>query len=272
MAAAQRIARENEQRVELGVKLFRAAEKHTLEQRRLVEQMRQEQDRLKKEVQEDVARTLHAYDQWVGQIDENFTRALQQLETRIDQLQTNWESTQQRIEQMLKRSESVLGESRDLLRRGAAAKPTLETHPQAPVAPAPAVRQPAAPVAKTPAPAQPAEPNLDTLIGKSAFTPPSKPVKAAAPAPVMPAPAPVAAQPQPPIAPAPVSAPLSAPQAQMPLPAPGVDATPPASAPAPAPAPQAGGEVPATPIVPPHMYRELLERLRQQSAGTNTQN
>jgi|GEM_PF-1792176 len=117
MDALQRLASQAEERVQLGVQLFKAAEAHTLEHRRMAEQIRADQKKLREEVNEDVTRTLHAYDQWVGQIDESFTGAIRDLESRIDKLQSNWQGTQERIEQMLKRSEDMLKQNRNTLQQ-----------------------------------------------------------------------------------------------------------------------------------------------------------
>ncbi|MCC6579092.1 MAG: hypothetical protein IT440_01530 [Phycisphaeraceae bacterium] len=112
--ALQRLAAQNEQRIRLGVQLFRAAEAQTQEHRRLVEQIHVEHNKLREQVTHDVAKSLAAYDQWVGKIDENFTTALKQIETKIEHLQANWVSTQERIEQMLKQSEAMLSQSRQM--------------------------------------------------------------------------------------------------------------------------------------------------------------
>lgn len=102
--AISRVQSQAEARVELGLKLFKAAENHTRSQQKMLEQIKQEQQQLREQVNEDVARSLHAYDQWVGQMDENFTRSLQNLEAKIEKLQENWMATQSRIEAMIERS------------------------------------------------------------------------------------------------------------------------------------------------------------------------
>ena len=102
--AISRVQSQAEARVELGLKLFKAAENHTRSQQKMLEQIKNEQQQLREQVNEDVARSLHSYDQWVGQMDESFTRSLQNLEAKIEKLQENWQSTQKRIEVMIERS------------------------------------------------------------------------------------------------------------------------------------------------------------------------
>ncbi len=104
LEALSRVQSQAEARVELGLKLFKAAENHTRSQQKMLDQIKAEQQQLRDQVNEDVAKSLHAYDQWVGQMDENFTRSLQNLEAKIERLQENWMATQQRIETMIERS------------------------------------------------------------------------------------------------------------------------------------------------------------------------
>ncbi|MBL4699814.1 MAG: hypothetical protein JKX85_01015 [Phycisphaeraceae bacterium] len=112
--AISRVQSQAESRVELGLKLFKAAENHTRSQQQMLEQIKTEQKQLRDQVQEDVARSLQTYDQWVGQIDDNFTKSMQQLESKIERLQENWMATQTRIEAMLERSAEMFAQSNNL--------------------------------------------------------------------------------------------------------------------------------------------------------------
>jgi flagellar biosynthesis chaperone FliJ len=109
--AISRVQTQAEARVELGLKLFKAAENHTRSQQKMLEQIKAEQQQLREQVNEDVAKSLHAYDQWVGQMDDNFTQSLQNLEAKIERLQENWTATQQRIEAMIERSAEMFAMS-----------------------------------------------------------------------------------------------------------------------------------------------------------------
>ena len=110
--ALRRIQIQAEQRIKLGLKLFKAAEAHTQHQQDLLQCVQDEQNRIRGELQQDVAKSLHTYDQWVGQIDENFTKAIKDLDQKITSLHNKWDATQYRIELMMQRSEALLNEVR----------------------------------------------------------------------------------------------------------------------------------------------------------------
>lgn len=113
--AIKRVEEEANKRVQLGMQLYRAAEAHTAHQQSLLDGFKQEQQQLKEDLEEDVTRSLHAYDQWVGKIDEDFTSALKGLQGRIDSLQEQWSQSQQRIDDMMRRSEALLDQSRTIV-------------------------------------------------------------------------------------------------------------------------------------------------------------
>ena len=109
--ALSRVQSQAESRVALGLKLFKAAENHTRSQQNMLDELKIQQQELRDQVNEDVARSLHTYDQWVGKMDENFTNSLQKLEEKIEMLQENWMATQQRIETMLERSAELFSQA-----------------------------------------------------------------------------------------------------------------------------------------------------------------
>lgn len=115
LEALRRVQSQAEQRIKLGTQLFKAAEAHATQQKALIDELRQEQQRLRVEVQEDVARSLQSYDQWVGRIDENFTRAMRSLEAKINRLESQWTQTLDRMETMMARAEKLLEQSRAML-------------------------------------------------------------------------------------------------------------------------------------------------------------
>jgi len=112
LEALKRVQDQAEKRVKLGMRLYKAAEAHVTQRQSLIDEFKGEQARLKEELQEDITRSLHAYDQWVGKIDHDFTHAMRDLEGRIDDLQTQWGKSQRRIDQMVRRSEKLLDQSR----------------------------------------------------------------------------------------------------------------------------------------------------------------
>ncbi len=115
MQALKRVQAQAEQRVKLGMQLFKAAEARLSSQTDVLQQIKSLQKQLKDEVNQDVAQTLHQYDQWIGQIDESFTTAIRKLEEKIDAVQSNLESSEARIQQMLERAEAMLDQSRTLI-------------------------------------------------------------------------------------------------------------------------------------------------------------
>lgn len=116
-----------EQRVKLGVQLFRSAEAHLTEQQDLLAQARQEQLNLRQQLEADVARSLRAYGQRTQHMDDRLTDAIDKLEQRLDVLQDRWQETEQRLEQMVRRSEKLLHQSRSLLETGQARRPSVRT-------------------------------------------------------------------------------------------------------------------------------------------------
>ena len=83
-----------------------------MNQQSLLDSFKTEQQQLKEELEQDVAQSLQAYDQWVGKIDENLTTAIRNLEGRINQLQEQWNDSKKRIDTMIHRSESLMDQSR----------------------------------------------------------------------------------------------------------------------------------------------------------------
>lgn len=113
--ALARLRVQAEQRVKLGMQLFKAAEAHTSHQQQVVDQLKHDQRQMRDQMMEDVARSLHSYDRWIGKMDEQLTQSMQRLTDRMNQLQSQWADAQQRIDAMMSRSETLLDESRSLL-------------------------------------------------------------------------------------------------------------------------------------------------------------
>ena len=103
LEALNRVKDQAEKRVRIGVELYRATEARTDRQQAMIQTVRDEQATRTEQIEKDVARSLQTYDQWVGKIDEDFTRALRGLERRIDDLQAQWHRSQERIDALLER-------------------------------------------------------------------------------------------------------------------------------------------------------------------------
>lgn len=136
LEAVRRVQAQAEHRVQLGVQFFKAAEARVTGQQAQIDQLKAEQDALRERVETDVGRTIHAYDQWVGQMDENFTRTIHNLEKRVDELHAQWDATQARLDEMMKRAQATLDQSRAMLECAAPDTPTTPP-PQARAATAP---------------------------------------------------------------------------------------------------------------------------------------
>jgi len=140
--AVKRVQAQAEQRVKLGTQLFKAAEATIAEHVSAVEKARKQQHELREEIQQDVAKSLQAYDQWLGQIDEGFTNSIKKIEHRVDQLEQGclameeaWHETEQRLETLMVRAEAMVDASRDMLEQcdaRLAAKPAAHPEPLRP--------------------------------------------------------------------------------------------------------------------------------------------
>lgn len=117
--ALKKVQAQAEQRVKLGMQLFKAAEARLAAQQDIVKEVKQQQDALKLEVQEDVVKTLQSYDQWMGQIDEGFTKALRDLTDRLDQLENGLEDRLKPMQAAADRAEAMLQQAQALLEQTA---------------------------------------------------------------------------------------------------------------------------------------------------------
>lgn len=134
LEAIRKIQSQAEQRVKLGMQLFKAAESRIAAQNDILDKVRQSQANIREKINEDVTRTLHSYDQWIGQIDESFTHALREMAERIDQLQVNSDSMQDKIDQLINRAEGLLEQCEDKLDIAASTASSL-TSAQGPTSP-----------------------------------------------------------------------------------------------------------------------------------------
>ena len=163
--AIRRVTEQAQQRVQLGMQLFKAAEAYTTHQQDLLREFKGQQESLRDQIQKDVASTLQTYDQWMARFDQSFTRSLAKLEKKVDTLQHQWEASQLQIATLTRRAESLLDQSRVLLESISQKAASSKAAPAKPVATAkatPAKQQtkpsskPASPPAAktiTPAPA-----------------------------------------------------------------------------------------------------------------------
>ena len=162
LEALRRVQGQAEQRVQLGMQLFKAAEAHTEQKQNLADELREEQKHLREKVQEEVASSLRSYDQWVGRIDDGFTKAMNDLDQRLERLRSEWTDTQGRIEQMMKRSEALLEQNR-LLQAPVEGRRRPRPNPNPAVSVAPPSPPRFAPVSEPPS-RSPKSPDVDDPV------------------------------------------------------------------------------------------------------------
>lgn len=115
LEALRRVQVQAEKRVQLGQRLFRAAEASATQHHTAMAQLRQDQDLLRKQLQEDLSRTVQGYDQWIGRIDTDLAAAVTTMQQKIEQLQEQWSQAQVRLEAIAARSDALLMQATDLL-------------------------------------------------------------------------------------------------------------------------------------------------------------
>jgi hypothetical protein len=115
MEALRRVQAQAEQRVQLGLKLFRAAETQVFSYQHLLDRVKSHQQELRQRVKQDMADSLRQYDTRVGDVEDKVTSTLAQLEQRMSQLNHDWSEARQRLEAMMRRTEALLEHSRMLL-------------------------------------------------------------------------------------------------------------------------------------------------------------
>ena len=108
LEAIRRTQAQAEQRVKLGVQLFKAAEARVAAQQDLLAEVRREQQGLREQVQQDVAKSLRSYDQWMGRIDESFTHAIDRLNQRVDRLEETVRQQADEAKSLIQRAEALM--------------------------------------------------------------------------------------------------------------------------------------------------------------------
>ncbi len=114
LEALRRIQAQADQRVKLGLQLFKAAEAHTSAHRQLLEEVKAEQSKFRTELQDDMSKSLESYDLAMEKLEDDLTGKLRALEDKIARLQDDWKNAQNKIEGMLARSASMIDQGRSL--------------------------------------------------------------------------------------------------------------------------------------------------------------
>ncbi len=110
--AVQQLHEHAQRRLALGMQLFENAQKQTQVHQALADQLRKEQDGIREQMQTDMTRSLHAYDQWIGKVEHDFAARLDVLDQRMSELQAQWQSMSERVEGMMNRAELLLDQAR----------------------------------------------------------------------------------------------------------------------------------------------------------------
>jgi flagellar biosynthesis chaperone FliJ len=114
-AALEKVQQQATQRVKLGQQLFEAAEAKLKQHQKVLDEINQHHERLREKVQEDVAKSLQSYDQWMGRIDEGFTKAIADLGGRLDILESRVDASRDDMQAMIERAAALLEQTQDLL-------------------------------------------------------------------------------------------------------------------------------------------------------------
>jgi len=114
-AALEKVQQQATQRVKLGQQLFEAAEAKLKQHQKVLDEINQQQEKLREKVQEDVAKSLQSYDQWMGRIDEGFTKAIADLGGRLDVLESRVDASRDEMQAMIEKAAALLEQTQDLL-------------------------------------------------------------------------------------------------------------------------------------------------------------
>jgi uncharacterized phage infection (PIP) family protein YhgE len=113
--ALEKVQQQATQRVKLGQQLFEAADAKLKQHQKVLDEINDQQRILREKVQEDVAKSLQTYDQWMGRIDESFTKSIRDLTQRLDQLEDRIDGSQSDMEDMLGKAAALLEQTQTLL-------------------------------------------------------------------------------------------------------------------------------------------------------------
>ncbi len=132
--AVQQLHEHAQRRLTLGMQLFENAQKQTQVHQALADQLRKEQDEIRTQMQTDMTRSLHTYDQWIGKVEHDFATRLDVLDRRMSELQAQWQAMSARVEGMMQRAEMLLDQARlingaaiQLSRQPLQAKPAMQS-------------------------------------------------------------------------------------------------------------------------------------------------
>ena len=129
--ALRRIQAQADQRVTLGVQLFKAAEAHTTHQHDLLGRIKTDQQQVKQELQQDLAgvlKSIASYDQQLDRFENLFSAVMTAMAKRIDSIYNKQIEAEQRINETVKQVVDLLEKTQHLMdeARTAAANQVVE--------------------------------------------------------------------------------------------------------------------------------------------------
>lgn len=113
--ALEKVQQQATQRVKLGQQLFEAADARLKQHQKVLDEINDQQTILREQVQDDVAKSLQSYDQWMGRIDESFTKSIRDINQRLDQLEDSVAGSQHEMQDMLAKAAALLEQTQTLL-------------------------------------------------------------------------------------------------------------------------------------------------------------
>lgn len=114
-AAIEKVQQQATQRVKLGQQLFEAADARLKRHQKVLDEINDQQKILREQVQDDVAKSLQSYDQWMGRIDESFTKSIRDLNQRLDQLEETVAGSHDEMQDMLSKAAALMQQTQSLL-------------------------------------------------------------------------------------------------------------------------------------------------------------
>jgi hypothetical protein len=118
LEALRRVQAAAQQRVQLGQRLFMAAEKQTARHQQLLEELQAERRALRQQMHEQMQQELLAASGTFQAAEDRITEAVIRLEQRVEQLASQWNQVEQRLLGMLQRAQSALDQARQFVGDG----------------------------------------------------------------------------------------------------------------------------------------------------------
>lgn len=180
LEAIQRVNAQAQQRVELGAKLFKAAETYTSRNQELLRLFNEQQAQLRQEVRAEIAASLSTHNQQVSSLEQNVSDTLANFEKKIDAIQQQWSVTERQLGVMIQQAQTMVDQGKRLFEIiseyvAQTAPPTYNWAPSRTPQPSPSTPNRPNP---NPFPSGPLTPKFTDAFADSDFTtpdPPSKP-------------------------------------------------------------------------------------------------